>query len=216
MTITNLHNLPAPLVAAIAADDYVGKQFGRLIVVSIVSGAGRRRARCQCSCGAVHITKLRYLLSGETRSCGCLKSDVPNHKTHGQSKSPEYRVWVMMKGRCLNPDSKSFVNYGGRGISVSASWMNFENFFRDMGRRPSARHTIERNDVNGGYCKENCRWIPKSEQALNKRNNRRLEFSGKTKTMAEWARETGIGRCTIGMRLRLGWSVRKALTLPVR
>lgn len=89
---------------------------------------------------------------------------------HGLSKTDEYQVWSDIKRRCLRSSSHNYHQYGGRGIKVCQRWINsFECFIEDMGFRPSKKHSIDRIDVNGDYCKENCRWTTWDLQMLNKR-----------------------------------------------
>lgn len=82
---------------------------------------------------------------------------------------PEYRVWHCMKNRCLNPRAHNFAYYGGRGVTVCERWLKFENFFSDMGPRPSRRHSIDRIDNSRGYEPGNCRWATMKEQCANRR-----------------------------------------------
>lgn len=127
----------------------------------------------------------------------------------------EYRIWTHLRERCQNPHSPSFNLYGGRGISVCASWDKFEIFLSDMGVRPGPEFEIDRIDNNGNYCKSNCRWATLSEQNLNKRTNHRLTFKGITLPLRVWSRRTGIKETTLRMRIKNGWSVEKSLTAPV-
>ena len=82
--------------------------------------------------------------------------------------SPEYMAWQHMRGRCMNPKSKDYPYYGGRGITVAARWEKFENFLTDMGRRPTPKHTLDRKNGDLGYSKQNCRWATRQEQARNR------------------------------------------------
>jgi hypothetical protein len=132
------------------------------------------------------------------------------------TNSPEFSSWKSLKERCMNETSKDYPRYGGRGIKVCERWQKFENFYADMGPRPSPEHTIDRKDNNGPYEPRNCRWATLEEQGNNKRNNVRLSFGGATKTVAQWSREIGIPYDVIHHRLRSGWSVDAALTRPVR
>ena len=135
-------------------------------------------------------------------------------KTHGMTETKEYRTWENMKKRCHSIADSHYPRWGGRGISVCDRWRNsFQNFFADMGSAPSPDHQIERNDNDGPYSRENCRWAHKSEQAGNTRKNRLITHNGKTQTMSAWSRETGLDIGAIRSRLELGWPPSEALTI---
>ena len=91
------------------------------------------------------------------------------YATHGLSQSPEHAAWRDMKSRCMNPKVKCYPRYGGRGVTVCDRWMTFENFLADMGPRPGAGYSIERNNSDGNYEPSNCRWATKLEQSRNRR-----------------------------------------------
>lgn len=131
------------------------------------------------------------------------------------SYSPEYRAWKGMKERCQNPTNKSYHNYGGRNISVCERWLiSFETFFDDMGYRPSAKHSIDRINVDGNYEPKNCRWALSKEQGRNRRDTRFLTFRGQTRALTEWAEILGISRWTLWDRVvRRGWTTEQALSL---
>jgi len=117
--------------------------------------------------------------------------------------------------RCFNPKHGSYSRYGGAGITVCEDWLKFENFYRDMGDRPSKDHSIGRRDGTSGYCKENCRWETRKEQSNNISSNRLLTLNGVTRTTAEWADELGVKVGTLRARLCRGWSDYRTLTEPV-
>jgi hypothetical protein len=118
-----------------------------------------------------------------------------------------------MKKRCRVPSCSSYKNYGGRGINYDDRWEFFEGFYADMGDPPTDAHTLERRDNNLGYSKENCCWATRSEQNLNRRNNRLLELGGISKPLTVWARERGISPSTVRSRIfRHGWTVEEALS----
>lgn len=195
--------------------DIVGQVFGRLTARRYLGGG---RWVCDCCCGCQTIVMLCDLRRA-TRSCGCLRRELAKTRslqlsTHGMSKTPEYRVWERMLARCCKSADPAYRNYGGRGISVCVRWQNFVNFIHDIGLRPSASHTLERLDNDGNYEPGNCVWATRRSQARNRRTNRMLTFRGMTKCLAEWSSETGIGRQVIYDRLRSGWSVQDALTVP--
>lgn len=127
------------------------------------------------------------------------------------TNTPEYRVWRALKNRCRSPKTPCYRNYGKRGISYDPSWERFEQFYADVGPRPSGKHSIERLDNSKGYSKDNCFWGTLFDQNNNKRTNHRLTFQGRTLTLAQWGRELGISRITIRRRLRLGWPIELAL-----
>ena len=129
--------------------------------------------------------------------------------------NPLYACWKSMRERCDRPTAKAFRNYGGRGIYYSAKWILFENFCADKGPRPEGT-SIERIDNNGPYTKENCRWATRAEQNRNKRDTVRVEFCGRTMSLAEWSRELGIQRATLMARLKSGAPVEVAFTKPKR
>lgn len=137
--------------------------------------------------------------------------------THGLSSSPEYRIWWSMLKRCTLPSDSAFHKYGALGISVCERWQTFENFFSDMGSRPTGDHSIDRIDGTGDYTPNNCRWATRHQQQNNIKNNRRLTVNGVTMTVSEWDRKTGYRRGVIASRLRLGWTADQAiLTTPRR
>ena len=122
-----------------------------------------------------------------------------------------YGIWCAMKTRCNNPNAINYENYGGRGISVCDSWKSFENFFQDMGEAPDGM-SIERNDTNGNYEPNNCRWATRKEQNNNKRNHNMIEYCGFNMNVMQWSKHTGIGESTIRRRIKLGWTPEKILT----
>lgn len=125
-----------------------------------------------------------------------------------------YFVWRGMRERCTKPSSKSYRDYGGRGIKVCDRWLrSFNDFVADMGPRPDG-FQIERRDNNGGYCPENCLWVPQQAQALNKRNTRWVTLNGETKTITEWSRITGLQKQLIHYRLKKRWSASRILETP--
>ena len=137
--------------------------------------------------------------------------------SHGMSKTPEYQAWADMKHRCFNPNHKSYSDYGGRGIAVCDRWKNsVENFFLDMGSRPTAKHSLDRIDNNTDYSPENCKWSTKAEQQNNRRSNHLITIGCVTLNIAQWTKEMGFTEKVILMRLKLGWSEFAAVMTPVR
>ena len=202
--------------------DLTGEKFGRLTAIERVGSDKSKRAvwLCRCECGKTTTVDSYSLKSGNTKSCGCLNTDVRSkrmvemHTKHGESKTRLYNIWRSMLSRCMWENPYYYDRYGGRGISVCEKWMEYEPF-RDwaLSNGYSDNLSIDRIDVNGDYCPENCRWADRKVQGNNKRNNVYLEHNGEKKTIAQWADATGILPCTIWRRLKSGWSVEKALTV---
>lgn len=207
--------------------DLTGQRFGRLVVIK--RAANKKRAvcwECLCDCGKTHIVRSTELCSGKTKSCGCLNKEntIQRNTKHGGKTRANadrlYYVWQKMRLRCCDEKDKSYKNYGGRGISVCDEWRNdyaaFKAWALANGYNENAKRgqcTLDRIDVNGNYCPENCRWVSMAEQQQNKRNNRLITYNGETRTMAEWARFIGISAGTLHNRLKK-WGVEKALSTP--
>lgn len=156
------------------------------------------------------------LTSGRPNFLGCRECRKIEKITFAE-KHPLAYIWGNIKKRCYNPNNPKYKDYGGRGIKMCEAWLSsYEQFAKDMGPRPSLRHSIERKDNNGDYCPENCQWETSRKQGLNKRNNRRINFNGQTLTAREWSELTGIKTTTIEARLKSGWPIDDALTWPAR
>ncbi len=194
-----------------------GKKFDRLTVISYAGLSGKYLKaywNCKCDCGNEVVKCGKDIRRGSTRSCGCLIGDTTalRNVTHGLSKTPEYGVYYGMRNRCLNPKEPSYSAYGGRGISICDRWLNsFEDFLADMGKRPSQEHSLERKNVDGNYCLENCKWATEMEQANNKRSNVFLTWNGETLTIGQWTRRLGLSHNTIQDRLKYGWPIERVL-----
>lgn len=131
------------------------------------------------------------------------------------SKTREYYVWKAARSRCYNPRNKGFDHYGGRGITMCDEWRDdVQAFLRDMGPRPSPKHSIERIDNDGPYSPDNCRWGTRVEQASNTTRNNQVTLNGETHTLTEWARRFGVKLSTIYARLDRGWTMQRAITTP--
>ncbi len=166
--------------------DLCGLKFTRLKVLSFHGRLLRGKQfrsfwNCLCDCGNTIITTGDSLKSQKTQSCGCLNSvnKKTNRLIHGKTATKIYSVWENMKCRCDKVGNKSYQDYGGRGITYDLKWSNFINFYEDMGEKYQEGFTLERLDVNGNYCKDNCEWVPQERQARNKRKMKN-NTSGKT------------------------------------
>lgn len=195
--------------------DISDKRFGKLVAINYVGSTekGHSKWLCKCDCGVEKIVLATSLAKGATVSCGCHSAELTSFraKSHGMSSDGMYAVWNTMIQRCCNDKSSSFENYGGRGINVCARWRIFENFYSDMGKRPSGM-TIERKDNDGDYCPENCCWASREDQAKNKRDSRNFEFNGEKRTLAEICIIQGVNFETARKRLQKGWPIEKAVS----
>lgn len=207
--------------------DLRGRRFGKLTALDPVSCPGRpRKWVCSCDCGGTAQTLTNYLLSGHTKSCGCLMRNKARANgllkvTHGEGKageiSIEYRTWSSMLSRCRNTKDPKYKNYGARGIQVCPEWLvSYPEFLADMGRRPSSEHSLDRIDNSQGYRPDNCRWVTQAIQANNKRTNRHLQLGPERLTISQWAERLKINRSTIDSRLSAGWSIEKSLKTAPR
>lgn len=197
--------------------DLTGMRFARLVVLHEVSERirGGLAWECECDCGVICTIMSAHLIRGNSKSCGCLKQEIflSHARTHGMSKTPEFRTWRAMKSRCCNPGNTEFKNYGGRGITICDRWLNsFENFYADMGAKPTPGHSIERKNNNGNYEPCNCYWATKQEQVSNTRRSRFLVMDGRRQTASQWARELSVNLGTVLARLDRGLSDVEALT----
>lgn len=144
--------------------DLTGEKFNML---KVICEAGRTKQQrklwlCECECGNTTTTTTSKLRNGHTKSCGCLSGEK-----HNLSNSIEYKAWANAKQRCTNDKLTNYNMYGGRGISMCKEWSkSFTTFLNDIGKCPKD-YSLERINVNGNYCKENCEWASRTQQARN-------------------------------------------------
>lgn len=206
--------------------DLTGQKFGRLTVKKIAYRKRTKRGdlhiywECHCDCGSVCAVRPDGLKGGTTRSCGCLQKELiakqgMKNATHGLRKTPEYTTYNLMKRRCYDIGSQTFDHYGGRGIKVCDRWLeSFQNFYEDMGPKPSKKHSLDRIDNNSDYCPENCRWATHKQQTNNTRRNVFVEIDGIEKTLAQWSEFYGISYAMVRSRIHNGWPAIEAITTP--
>lgn len=133
-------------------------------------------------------------------------------ENHGLTKHPLYQPWAQMKYRCDNPNHIDYHRYGARGITYDSKWQDFTEFLSDMEPSWVRGLTLDRIDVNGNYCKKNCRWADRKVQAINRRNTKLFEYKGKKLTLTDWATELGVKRSTLSMRYyAYNWPIEKVL-----
>jgi len=197
----------------------VGNVYGRLTVIADFFD-GRAKCTVRCECGTEKTVQRDHIRAGRTKSCGCLQSELTTKRCvkdgFKRGGSPTYIVYLGMIRRCYRTKEPGYPNYGGRGISICERWRGkdgFKNFLADMGEKPDGL-SIDRIDNDGNYEPSNCRWATRTQQARNCRSNRRYTFNGESLCVPEWAERLGMKADTIYCRLKIGWSIEKALTAP--
>jgi len=190
--------------------DYSNIKFGNLLVLKMIENSNK--CLCICDCGVLKEIHTSNLVNGYTKTCGCSKRNISYTKTHGLTKTKEYRTWKGIKNRCYNKNIKDYTNYGLRGISMCESWKSsFENFLSDMGKAPTPNHSIDRIDNNGNYEPSNCKWSTKIEQNNNKRTNTLIQTDWGIMTINQLSRKTGINRNTISKKIKKGLTINEIL-----
>lgn len=202
--------------------DLTGQRFGRLVAIECVGRDkfGNAIWLCQCDCGNQKIVRQQYLCEGRIVSCGCYNKEKAKFNNqgykHGGKYTRLYRIWRGIKDRCINHNSQHWDDYGGRGIKMCDEWVSDFVVFRDwaLSNGYSPELSIDRIDNNGNYTPDNCRWVNIFVQANNRRDNKRYEYNGISKTISQWSKETGIQESTLNLRLKR-WPIERALTEPV-
>jgi len=195
--------------------DLTDQKFGILTVSNRVKNRnGDTYWDCICECGNTITVRSDHLRRNKIRSCGCKKGRMIAEKKikHGMRKTRLYYIWNAMIQRCENPKSHEAYLYSERGITVCPEWHTFENFMNwalQNGFKDNL--TIDRIDNNGNYEPSNCRWADLITQANNKRTNRRIEYNGETKTLAQWARHFMVDYRSLWQRLKRGWDFEQAI-----
>ncbi len=196
-----------------------GKAYNSLVLTGnysfVQTKEGRRMVvEARCKCGIVKNYPFRFLKTGNTKSCGCVRAE--SNSTHSLSKHPLYSVYQDMRRRCYDSGCASFKYYGARGIICK--WEDVKSFC-DWGMANGYKKGLEIDRINndGNYEPSNCRFITRSVGNTNTRRTKRVTAFGETKVVAEWVRDA---RCSISERslmdrLRNGkWDIEKAITYP--
>lgn len=199
----------------------VGNRYGRLVVTKELLKNGRKYTEVLCDCGKSKEIRLSHLKSGKIQSCKCLQKEriISKVTTHGLRNHPLYIVWSHLRQRCNNPNDPSYIDYGGRGITVCFEWNNsFEIFYAwSMSNGWSKDLQIDRKDNNEGYYPSNCHFVTRSVNCRNRRNNVFVEYKGVSKILSQWAEESNIEIRTLWARIfTYKWDVGKALTTLVK
>lgn len=181
--------------AEIKTKDITGERFGMLTAVKLIGKNEKHQGmwECICDCGNHRIVPLPYLTSGDSTSCGCATRGKLHDifTRHGESHTRLHNAWANMKYRCLNPNADCYENYGGRGITVCEEWINSYEAFRDwaLSNGYTDDLTLDREDNNGNYEPDNCRWVTYTTQNNNRRDNVLYEVDGEVLTLEELSRK---------------------------
>jgi hypothetical protein len=197
--------------------DITGFRSGMLEAISYAgSGKGKSQWLIRCDCGVEKIMAGTELTKGKIKSCGCnLKQGISDsNKTHGMSHHPAYAVWRSMQDRCRLPTHQAYANYGARGISVCERWSTFEAFWEDMAEKYMPGLTLDREDNNGNYNKNNCRWVSRKIQTGNTRSNVWVNTPKGRMLLSDAATEYGINHTTLSYRIMAGWPEDKLFIEP--
>lgn len=210
-------------------EKWIGQTFGRLTIIAFEK-VQREKYSCtrwivRCECGTLKSVDPIKILSGNTKSCGCLKSEQTakynkEYKTkHGGRYDRLYSVWHNMKQRCYGESYKDYPNWGGRGIRVCDEWKDDYKQFREwaLSNGYELGLSLDRIDVDGNYEPGNCRWVDWHTQAINRTCSMNYEINGTVKNLADIAKEYGIKYGTLYQRLHVyKWPIEKAISVPIR
>lgn len=201
--------------------DLTGKTFNEFLVVrKTIRRNGSLHWECMCSCGKTLEVSGSSLRLGTSKSCGCHRLKVNklglSRRRHGMTRTKPYKSWAHMLERCNNSESKSYKDYGGRGITVCKKWEKFDGFWEDMQEGYSDGLTIDRIDVNGNYEKDNCKWSTHQEQSDNRRNTIMVTLNGETEKLSYFLEKYNKKRYQYYGRIRSGWSIEDALAKPIK
>lgn len=198
------------------AKDISGEVFGYLTVISREMSECTKNANwlCECHCGKKIVTGGNRLRAGKVCSCGCMRGalKIATMGTHGKTNSRIYKIWHSMKSRC-DYSFKGSERYHGRGIKVCNEWSeSFQAFMNwAMSNGYSDELSIDRINSNGDYSPDNCRWATLEVQNNNKSSNVLVDIDGEKKTIAEWARLSGLKYETIRSRISRGVTGKRIL-----
>jgi len=170
-----------------------------------------RSVICKCECWKQKEIRLNSIRNWKSKSCWCIQKQNFHNKKHWKSTTRIYRIWIWMIQRCTNTSYKRYKDYWGRWIKVCDRWLeSFENFYEDMEEWYQDHLTIDRKENDWNYCKSNCKWSTKKEQA----NNTRQNIMYKWKCLMQWCNILNLNYKMINNRISAGWTIEDALYIP--
>lgn len=192
-------------------DSMINSKFGKLLVIEVVRERGdRARVACKCECGAKKVISASSVLTGNTRSCGCMNNKsarAARKLTHGHRHHPLYKTWNNIIHRCHDEKRKDYKYYGQKGIFACDEWRfgvdgmhPFLVFLRDMGEKPEGA-TVDRIDNSLGYSKDNCKWSSMSEQSRNTGKNVWIHLPGESLILKDFCSVYGFNKDTLSYRV---------------
>lgn len=191
--------------------DLTGQKYGQLTVLERAENRnGRVHFKCICDCGNICVIMSKHLISGHTKSCGCLsrfKASV-RKSIHKMTNTKIYGVWCGIKRRCFNSNCSQYHNYGGRGITIYPAWIDdFQSFYdyvSTLEHFNEQGYSIDRINVNGNYEPGNLRWADWKTQCRNTRRNRFVEYDGVKFLITHAAKRIGISAAALRQRIKKG------------
>lgn len=202
-------------------NSHIGEKHGRLTIMRV---AGKNKYNhvlyeCLCECGNLAIIEATCVKRNKTKSCGCLQKEKTKESStiHGLTNTRIHRIWAAMISRCENQNNNRYYVYGSKGISVCQEWRNdFVQFYDwSMKNGYSDELSIDRIDVNGNYCPDNCRWATREVQMNNRSNNRNITYNGTTRTLKQWSEYFGFNyKYFHEVMSKNDWDIEKVLNIP--
>src|SRR6185312_11677060 len=198
-------------------ENLIGQEFTRWEVLrldKIENGIVYWWCRCNCPKKTERSIPAGRLKNQGSKSCGCLIKETATK--HGHHDLREYAIWNSMKQKCLNPKNKQFKDFGAKGITICNSWIDFSNFYQDIGNIEIGLNLVLKDGANV-FNKDNIELITNKEHSNRKKSNKLITYDGRSLSIAEWSRITGISQGTLRARIfKEGWSIEKALNEPVK
>ena len=190
------------------------EKFGRWTVLSVARTGKHIYLNCRCDCGTEKVVNRETLHNGKSKSCGCLHREIVKKQKvnlkHGHSKTKLYAVWKTMRQRCKAKSGNNYLNYASRGIKVCSEWEDYETFLSwAITNGYQAGLEIDRINVDGNYCPENCRWVSHFINSDNRRSVFHYQHEGKIYNAKELSLLFGYCSDYVSNNIRSGKSIKE-------